>query len=29
MKLFGVGQDEELDELDEELEMPEEEHNDV
>jgi hypothetical protein len=29
MKLFGVGQDEQLEELDEELEMPEEEHNDV
>ena len=29
MKLFGVGQDEQLDELEEELEIPEEEHNDV
>jgi hypothetical protein len=29
MKLFGVGQDEQLEELGEELEMPEEEHNDV
>jgi hypothetical protein len=29
MKLFGVGQDEQLEELDEELELPEEEHNDV
>lgn len=29
MKLFGVGQDEQLEELDEELEMPEEEQSDV
>lgn len=29
MKLFGVGQDEQLEELDEELGLPEEEHNDV
>lgn len=29
MKLFGVGQDEQLEELDEELEIPEEENNDV
>jgi hypothetical protein len=29
MKLFGVGQDKQLDELDEELEIPKEEYNDV